>query len=147
MILSLVKLLGGPIMGYFGNKQEAKARKQEIVAAEHLVTMNNIQSGKVAAGNMDIQTVKDVGWKDDFLLIVFMLPMIVIFVEPLIIAFNNYENGAMTEAVLNSFVVLQKAPDLYWGAVGLIFVYVFGYKRMLGGVIQAVIKSKLGGGK
>lgn len=124
MILDVLKLLASPVVDYFG-------RKQEIKAAKHSLELSRITRNEEASGNLDLESIRSRGWKDDYLLILTTLPLLVIFVEPLLMAFNNYNSGSMTVAVFESFKVLETAPDYYWYVIAGIYIDTFGFRRML----------------
>ncbi len=138
MIFDILKLLASPVTEYFG-------RKQDIKAAQHQVAIARIKSNEKAAGSLDLESIKTRGWKDDYLLIITTLPVLIIFIEPLFVAFNSYINGSMTDAVLNSFKVLELAPEYYWYSLAIVYIDTFGFRRMFRTAIEGFLKSKFGG--
>lgn len=85
-----------------------------------------------SAGNLDAIALRNVGWKDEFLVIVITMPMILVFIPPMI----PYVNAG--------FLALKNMPEYYQYMVGGVFIYVFGFKRILLKAIQGFIDAKFG---
>ena len=134
-MLKFLKLLVSPITNLV-------TRKMEIGHAKHNLEMKRLTDNENAEGNIDQENAANRGWKDDYLLIVTTLPLLVIFVEPLFIAWTDYTVGAMTTAVFESFKVLETTPDYYWIALAIIYIDTFGFRRMCRAAIENWLNSK-----
>lgn len=68
------------------------------------------------------------GWKDEFLLLLIIFPMILMFIPH------------TQSFVLNGFIALEKVPEWYLYAVVLVFVDTFGFRSMLRKIIESRFK-------
>jgi len=90
------------------------------------------ESDAESAGNLDAIAAKNVGWKDEYLMIIITIPTILAFIPYMV----PYVNAG--------FEVLEKMPDYYQYMLGGVYIYVFGFKRILLKVINKFIEIKFG---
>lgn len=122
--------------GYLEKKQELKQIEKEgeiaIKQAEVAAKIQRIQNNDTADNNLDALSLKDRGLKDDYLLLVTTMPMVLLFVGPLF----TIEKGAdLTAAVMAGFDALNHCPDYYWLALAVIYIDTFGLRRMFRGIV------------
>lgn len=119
---------------FLKRRQERKQKKQDsedrIQEAKTEATIDRIKSGDVAAMNMDYITVKDRGWKDDYLLLIVTTPMVLSFF-PQAVPF-----------ITEGFVALNTTPEWYrWLLLG-VYIDTFGFRRILREVLEAWLKKR-----
>ena len=112
------------VCDYFKNRQQIKAKKQErqdrIDEAVTTAQAKRIEQGNASAAELDKISIKQRGWKDEYLLILTTLPVLFAFIPD----FAPYI-AAGFEALANS------VPEYYWYALGMIYIDTFGFRRML----------------
>lgn len=119
----LSKILGGPVTmvaDYFKRRMElkAEARSQEraIRAAQAERQVELIKQGLTADATWELEQVRSSGWKDEYVLIVLSIPLIMCFIP------------GLARYVLAGFEVLSATPQWYQWLVLLIFSAVFGIR-------------------
>lgn len=139
-ILAAIPLIGklfDGVSGYFKTKQKIKQinAKGAIKLAQTRVDARIRQASSDAdsAGRLDEIALQNVGWKDEFLMMVVTLPMILVFIP------------SMVPYVKSGFEALEKMPEYYQYMVGGVFIYVFGFKRIMLKVINGFIAVRFGG--
>ena len=129
------KIIDG-VVGYSETRQKIRQIKDEgaIKLAQTKVDAKIKQASSDAdsAGDLDRIALENVGWKDEFLMIVVTIPMILVFFPPMI------------PYVKAGFIALGEMPEYYQYMVGGVFVYVFGFKRIMLKVINAFIAVRFG---
>jgi hypothetical protein len=129
-------LLKGAI-GYFTEKQKMKAVETQgalaIAKATNLAKIDRIQAGDLSATDLDSLSVKDRGYKDDYLLFVGTVPLILVFIP--------YFVPHITEG----FKVLATLPEWYrWVVLG-VYIDTFGFRRILRVVLEKYLTKRFGG--
>ncbi|MFC6633533.1 hypothetical protein [Microbulbifer taiwanensis] len=136
-IVAAGKFLFGGVMDYFRHKRELKAEERrgelELRKVSNQARIDRAQSGDDHAAAMDRESVGQRGWKDDFLLIITTLPVVLLFVAPLyeLAVAEQYRVGDLQRAVMAGFTALKATPEYYWWALALIYIDTFGFRRML----------------
>lgn len=106
---------------YFLNKQEQKAkeaeRKDRLKDAAHKRNVELVQQGRINDAKWNEKQIDKAGWKDDYMVIVLSIPMIMCFIPGL----DVY--------VYKGFDALEKTPVWYQGAVAVMIAAVFGMKK------------------
>jgi len=127
-------------------KKETRAHNQRMEQSRQTFQHNRVISGDESAANNDLVSLQTRGWKDDYLLIVTSLPLVVMFVEPLIMAFlvDEYIAGSAINAIQSSFEALNQAPEYYKWALAIIYVDTFGFRRMCRIALEHFLRSKFG---
>lgn len=106
----------------FAIKAAEVESKIKLVEAEASAQIRRLNADADAQNNLDLLAVRqqESSWKDEFLLIVYMLPFIAAFFPQ------------TQEYVEIGFQFLkEQAPDWYVYIVGGIFIHIFGFRRML----------------
>ncbi|MGD8172609.1 hypothetical protein ACQEXU_13175 [Vibrio sp. TRT 21S02] len=122
MIGAIANLITGGIDAYKQhgkNKAEALKRKDEIEQAKHQAKVKRLASGEEKAADLDELSIKDRGWKDEFILLAVFIPLVLSF-------FPNY-----APTVAAGFEALQAIPDYYWYVVAAVVIDTLGMRAML----------------
>lgn len=90
------------------SKREANQQKEQ-----------NLSEGEESMASLDAITLKQIGWLDDFVVIVTMLSILLNFIP-------------FTSSYMNDgFTALENAPQWYQYAVAAVYVYVLGFKSLI----------------
>lgn len=128
MFGALIALITGGIDAYKQhNQNQAKAlkRQDEIEQVKHTAKVKRLEQGEDNAANLDELSIKNRGWKDDFLLLVVFLPLVLSFMPDYAV---NVQQG---------FEALKHIPQPYWYIVGALVVDVLGMRAMVRYVLDA----------
>lgn len=132
-LLSTVFNIGGD---YLKTKQEIKKVKNEgaILIEQTRITakVRQLESDSQSAGDLDKIALQNVGWKDEYLMIIITIPTILAFIP------------SMVPYVKLGFTALKEMPEYYQYMLGGVYIYVFGFKRIVLKVINAFIETKFG---
>ena len=134
MILEILKLVASPVVDYVKGRQEIKKQKaesdQKIAQAKTAATVKRIEQGDQAAINMDAITVQDRGMKDELLLIIIIIPLIMCFVP------------SWVEYAAAGFNALINVPEWYkWLLLG-VYIDTFGFRRILRNVLETYLAKR-----
>jgi len=121
-ILGIFKTIGGGVLGYFKEKQKIKAKRQERIdrideakTVAHENRLTKAQDGDIAWENTSIE---NAGWKDEWILVLFSVPIVMCFAGP---------GGAAW--VTAGFAALATTPLWFQSAWGVMVASAFGYKK------------------
>ncbi|AUR83467.1 TMhelix containing protein [Vibrio phage 1.034.X._10N.261.46.B7] len=93
------------------------------------------QKGENAEKMTDLEATKQMAgsWKDEYLLILFSLPLIGMFTSPFIdlIMADTYHNGDLLTASTQALHNLEGAPDWYINIVVMMVAVSFGYRKLI----------------
>ena len=138
-MLNPLSLVGDAITAvgsYFTEGQKIKAavneRKDEL---KKLNLEAKIKSATASVENdmkMDEDARANAGWMDDISFYVFLAPAVLAFFP------------SMVEHIENGFAVLVNMPDWYQYALGMMLVSVWGYRKLVGPIVQSIAKAWLG---
>lgn len=117
-------------------------RKQELQKAEHEAHIKRIAEGDAHAARLDEISIAQRGWKDEYLLLLTTLPLVLLFAAPLL-QLQSVEG--LQAAVIAGFEALKLTPEYYWYALAIIYIDTFGFRRMLRVAFEAFVKKKFGG--
>lgn len=105
---------------YFNERQKLKSaeklRQLELDDAMHKRKIELISQGLAADASWEIEQIKASGWKDEWVLIIISIPLIMCFIPGLV----GY--------VLAGFQALQETPQWYQWLILLIFTAVYGIR-------------------
>ena len=122
--------------GILKDKQRVKAAVVEaaLINREAKVQsqIKSIERGELSDIELDSQARQQAGWMDDVSFFVFLLPALLAFYPP---ALPHIAAG---------FSALEKMPPWYQYALGMMLISVWGYRKLVGPIIQSVVKSYLG---
>ncbi len=113
------------------NKIKAKG-KIDLAQTKVNASIERAKSDADSAGDLDRIALQNVGWKDEFLMIVITIPAILAFIP------------GMDKYVTDGFNALEKMPEYYQYALLGVYIYVFGFKRILLKVLHAFIEARFG---
>ncbi|CAH7102452.1 conserved hypothetical protein [Vibrio chagasii] len=122
MIGAIANLITGGIDAYKQhgiNKANALKRQDEIEQERHRAQVKRLQSGDEKAADLDRVSLKDRGLKDEFILLVVFVPLILPFIP-------DY-----AEYVQEGFKALEFVPEYYWYIVGAVVIDTFGFRSMV----------------
>ncbi|EGQ7984202.1 hypothetical protein HJA60_004282 [Vibrio vulnificus] len=122
LVKGLFALASGGLDAYRQhNQNEANKlkRKDEFEQEQHNAKVKRLQSGDENAANLDMVSLKDRGLKDDFILLVVFMPLILTFIP---------EYAPHVDA---GFTALQVVPEYYWYIVAAVVIDTFGFRSMV----------------
>ncbi|MEZ9553534.1 hypothetical protein AB4248_01245 [Vibrio splendidus] len=122
MIGALLNLVTGGVAAYQQhnqNRAEVLKRKDEIESEKHQARVRRLQSGEEQASSLDEVSIRERGFKDEFILLVVFVPLILSFIP-------NY-----APYVEQGFTALQGIPNPYWFVVGAVVVDTLGMRAMV----------------
>lgn len=138
-MIGIIGTLGSAIVsGIQGYVQ----RKQELAQAKHQAKVKRIAEGDAHAARLDEISISQRGWKDEYLLIITTMPVLLLFGAPLA---EVGSPAQLTGAVTSGFEALQETPEYYWYALALIYVDTFGFRRMFRVAVEGWLRKKFGG--
>jgi hypothetical protein len=141
------KPLGEAVKGWSDRKTAKVKLKSEIALKTTEAQIKRVVEGDGHAAGMDQGSLGQRGWKDDYLLILTTMPIVLLFVGPLwemVFMAATYVKGDLTLAVLGGFTAMGTTPEYYWYALGMIYIDTFGFRRMLRVAIEGWAKKKFG---
>lgn len=129
------ELIGG-VRDHFKGKRELKKIKQQanvdLEKARVQAQIERISAGDTNAAELDRISISNRGWKDEYLLLIVTVPLIMSFIPE----FVPY--------VTAGFGALQNVPEWYmWVLLG-VFIDTFGFRRMLRVAVEKYLKNKFG---
>ncbi len=127
MLSALMALITGGFAAYRQhneNQAAALKRKDEIEQVTHTAKIKRLEQGEDNASNLDEMSLKTRGWKDDFVLVVVFMPLLLSFIP-------DY-----APTVQRGFEALEHIPQPYWFIVGAVVVDVLGMRAMLRYVLE-----------
>lgn len=139
MILNPLNLISAGIKSvgeYLGNRQKIKAavdeRKDELKKLDLEARIKTEVAGVESDIKLDSESRDAAGWMDDISFYIFLAPAVLAF-------FPN-----MVNHVKNGFAVLSEMPEWYQYALGMMLISVWGYRKLVSPLIQAIVKAWLG---
>ncbi|WP_163833363.1 hypothetical protein [Spartinivicinus ruber] len=121
------------VFGLFQTYLTNKQHKAELKQAIHQKQLDDIQQGNISASELDSISIQSRGWKDEFLLIITVLPLVICFVPGMSIYIQDGFN-----ALKNS------VPEWYLYALALVFIDTFGFRRILRSVLVQYLTNRFG---
>lgn len=130
--MNLVSLVPGVVKGlwdlgsqYFQNKKEKQQaihnKEMEVIATQEKWDLEVIRKS-------------DSTWKDEFLLLVFSMPILNLFIGPyvdLLLSEQPYQQGDWTRAALQGLVAVDGVGDWYVTILMVMVASSFGYKKIV----------------
>jgi len=137
--LSGIPIIGDIIQAFSKadeTRQKIKAIKNEgaILLAQTKVDaqIKQVSTDSESAGDLDRIALQSSGWKDEYLMIIITIPAVLAFIP------------ATQIYVEEGFAALAKMPEYYQYMFAGVYIYVFGFKRMLLKAINAFIAMRTG---
>lgn len=138
MISALFGTLITGVVGIFTKRQAIKAKKQERLdrVEESKVNANikRIENGDNNASKLDMLSIAGRGWKDEYLLLLTTVPIVLAFVPN----WSNYVEQGFN-------VLADSVPEYYWYALAMIYIDTFGFRRILRVAVERWLDKKYGG--
>jgi hypothetical protein len=125
IISSLVKTIAAPIVGHFQQKAAVKAAKVEseirVIEAKTKHIQQLVADRQAADIQWEIKSIENSGWKDEYLLVLFSIPLVMCFIPGL----DVY--------VVAGFNALQGTPEWYQWAICIMVGSAYGVKKFADG--------------
>ncbi|ARC92177.1 hypothetical protein B6A42_08775 [Vibrio coralliilyticus] len=136
-MIGLITSLVNKGLGYFERKHEAKLKAQDradqLEQAQVNAKIKRLEKGDDSAAKLDELSIKQRGWKDEYLLLLTTLPLGVSFVP------------GWAPIVELGFDALENIPEYYWYALGMIYIDTFGFRRMVRVAFEHWLQQRFGG--
>lgn len=120
ILKSLLGSLGSSVVGFLDNrsqrKHEQKTQVLELEKLRHEKQIELIQNGQELDNAWELQQIKNSGWKDEFVLLLLSIPLIMSFIPN------------MQSYVVDGFGALSKTPDWYQWLILAVFTAVYGIR-------------------
>ena len=120
IIGNIVGNLGGKVVESLDNrsarKHETEQRKLELEQAKHVAKLELAKQGKQADNAWELKQIKNSGWKDEFVLLLLSIPMVLSFIPGTV---GYVEAG---------FAALSKTPDWYQWLILAVFAAIYGIR-------------------
>jgi hypothetical protein len=148
-VVTAGKFIFGGLIDYFKHKREVKSEERrgelEIKRARTDAQIKRVQDGDEHAAAMDLESAGQRGWKDEYLLILTTLPMVLLFVAPLfeLAIAQSYQAGDLQAAVNAGFQSLKSTPEYYWWGLAAVYIDTFGFRRMLRQVVEGWTRKRM----
>ncbi|MDG3088107.1 hypothetical protein P7F88_19320 [Vibrio hannami] len=137
-MITFLTAIGTGILNLVSARQAEKSRKAErkdrVEEAKATAQIKRIESGDNNAARLDEISMKDRGWKDDYLLLLTTIPVLLAFVPD------------WAPYIQQGFDALEASvPEYYWYALGMIYIDTFGFRRMLRVAFEHWLSKRFGG--
>ena len=119
------------VTSLFSNYLSTRRHNAELKQAIHKKQLEQVAQGNISASELDALSIQSRGWKDDFLLIITVTPLVLCFVPELS---GHVRLGFQA---LNSSV-----PEWYMYALALVYIDTFGFRRILRNVLTNKLTMK-----
>ena len=120
IIGNIVGNLGGKVVESLDNrsarKHETAQRQMELEQAKHIAKLELVKQGQQADNAWELEQIKNSGWKDEFVLMLLSIPMVLSFIPGTV---------AYVEA---GFAALSKTPDWYQWLILAVFAAIYGIR-------------------
>lgn len=107
----------GLVKGWLAGRQKAQEAKQAIAAAKTQALIDHVNNLDQATAAWNLKAMDHSGWRADYMTIILSLPLIAIFIPPLV------------PYIKDGFAALTTLPKWYTGAVGIMVASAFGYQK------------------
>ena len=118
----VLKTISGPVTQWVKGKQAIKAAKVDAeikvitAKAEHVNRM--AKTDQNAEIDWNLAQIENSGWKDEYLLILFSIPLVMCFIP----GYDQY--------VINGFIALQGCPEWYQWSISIMVGAAYGYQKI-----------------
>lgn len=121
MLQFLAPLIGSAI-DYFKDRAKLKeVTRQNKIEAEKAIgqaRLENIKQGKINEAEWNLTSIRQSGWKDEWLTLILSIPLVLVFFP------------GMVDDMLAGFAALEQTPLWYRSAVGVMIASAFGYQKL-----------------
>lgn len=135
MYIPIITSIIDGVGSYFKTQQEIKKVKVEatkkVLVAEAEAKIKRLEKESEQDFNLDFQAIRNMekSFKDELILIVFLVPMILAFYKPL------------ADDILKGFDVIKQMPDWYQYIIIGMVVVIFGMRGLLKAVLSGKFKK------
>ena len=120
LIGNIIGSLGGKVVDAVSargeRKHTEKVRTLELEHAKHQTKLDAVSRGQEMDNNWELEQIKNSGWKDEFVLILLSIPMVLSFIPSTV---GYVENG---------FAALSMTPDWYQWLILSVFAAIYGIR-------------------
>ncbi|MCO7226000.1 hypothetical protein [Pleionea sp. CnH1-48] len=135
MLFEVLKLAVGPLTSWLTHKKEIKKIKTEtqlaVLRAESQSKIRRAENQEAADINLDLVALKTRGWKDEYLLVIGTVPLVLSFIPD------------MQPYVKEGFKALAETPEWYWYLLAGLFIDTLGFRSLLRGIIDSTLQKRL----
>ena len=127
MISAITNLITGGIDAYKQhgiNKANKLKRQDDMEQARHDAKVSRLKNGDEKAADLDMVSIKERGLKDEFIMLVVFVPLMVSFIPD----YAPYVNAGL--------LALKGVPEYYWYVVAALVIYTFGFRSMVRYLIE-----------
>ena len=128
MLGPILSLLGGLISPI----TEVVKGKQAIKKAVTESKIKRIEAKEMTDIELDKLSRENSGWRDDISFYLFLMPMVLAFYPP---ALPHIQAG---------FIALESMPQWYQYGLGMMLISVWGYRKLVSPIVEAIAKAWLG---
>lgn len=120
IVAKLLGSFGSEVAGYYRDRQKLK-HQRELVKLEGKIAYEEAKLRRAEASEgrdheWEIESIRNSGWKDEWVLIVLSIPLILVFVP------------ATQESILEGFRALETTPDWFRWLVMIIYAATYGIR-------------------
>ncbi|MCO7225748.1 hypothetical protein [Pleionea sp. CnH1-48] len=134
MLFDVLKMAVGPLTSWLTHKKEIKKIKTEtqlaVLRAESQSKIRRAENQEAADINLDLVALKTRGWKDEYLLVIGTVPIILSFIPD------------MQIYVKQGFEALKETPEWYWYLMAGLFIDTLGFRSLLRGIIDSTLQKR-----
>lgn len=133
MIGAITALISGGLSAYrqhSQNKANVLKRRDELAQAQHQARVKRLENGDTNATNLDLISLKTRGVKDEFILLVVFIPLILSFIP-------DY-----APTVQAGFEALEQVPEFYWYVVAAVVIDTFGFRSMVRYLLESLVMKR-----
>ena len=113
----MIGIIGSIVSGLVSAGGSFMEQRKETSAAKHKQKLRKIDAD--ANWDATAMAASAASWKDEYLTIIFTLPIILVFIEP-----------TRASAIEGFIAVQENVPQEYWAVLGVIVAASFGFKKI-----------------
>lgn len=132
--IPIISALTSLITRFFDHRLKRQEMEHEREVATTRARIDRIKQGDEQAAELDMLSLRTRGYKDDYLLFLATIPVIM-----------TFAGGEYAAQAAAGFAALSTLPEWYmWILLG-IYIDTFGFRRMLRTAMEKWVQSKFGG--
>lgn len=149
-ILGALGSLFGIGKDFLNNRAKLKRLKQEqeheIIKAETEAIITRIKGNSESDNEIDIITARNKKntWKDDIIVYLFLIPILVASATPFLVAYENTSWLELNNLVRESYVSLDQLPDWYKYVLAAIIIDTIGMRSFFRKIFNAYVEKRFG---
>ncbi len=148
LALNLVGIGKGALQNRQKRKQAELATKLQIEKARSTAQVQRITSNTISDNEIDLITAqnKSKTFKDEFLTVLLLMPLVVATIEPFIRAYKSNTWIQLNEYFLQSYINLDKLPDWWMYAFFAVIIDVLGFRSFARKIVNNLMDKWFGKG-